>query len=97
MNAIDLVQVESMIDSLIASMQDKFIKEQNLFLEQALRRHAVPPISGEITRGKIQWRGIRLCQKDRGFGFEMWIEQRGKQIGPRIIHEFECNIPGLKK
>ncbi len=26
----------------------------------------------------------------------MWIEQRGKQIGPRIIHEFECNIPGLK-
>ncbi len=48
MNAIDLVQVESMIDSLIASMQDKFIKEQNLFLEQALRRHAVPPIKWEV-------------------------------------------------
>lgn len=94
MNAIDLVQVESMIDSLIASMQDKFIKEQNLFLEQVLRRHAVPPIRGEITRGKIQWRGIRLCQKDRGFGLEMWIEQRGKQIGPCIIHDFNYNIPG---
>lgn len=30
-------------------------------IEYALRHFVYPPIKGEITRGKLRWRGIKLC------------------------------------
>lgn len=53
------------------------------FLDKTLREHAVPPIKGEITKGKIRWRGIKACQQ----GNALWLEQRGKQIGDKLIED----------
>lgn len=58
-------------------------KEEQIFVT-ALRTMAEPPIKGEITKGKIQWRGIRLCSQMDGLKTYKWLEQRGKQISPKI-------------
>ncbi len=61
-------------------------RDEKIF-ETALRTVAQPPIKGEITKGKIQWRGIRLCTQMDGLTSYKWIEQRGKQISPKIYLE----------
>ena len=48
---------------------------------------AEPPIKGEITKGKVRWRGIRIVQQNDGFKYTKWLEQRGKQISPKIVFE----------
>lgn len=47
----------------------------------------IPPLKGEITKGKLKWRGISLGVKN---GSEYWVIQRGKQISPtlKIIRKF---------
>jgi hypothetical protein len=61
--------------------------EDEIFIS-ALRVMAEPPIKGEITKGKIQWRGIRMIvQHNDGFKYTKWLEQRGKQISPKIIFD----------
>lgn len=93
----NLQALEVMIDDLTKSYANSLVKRQNLELEQILRRNVKPPITGEITKGKIRWRGIRLCQRHNMRGFEMWVEQRGEMIGPKMIHQISINIPGLQQ
>ena len=78
----------------IAAAISRFIKEQserqNAILEKAVRENAIPPIKGEMTKGKVRWRGLRMMQRGTGAdGFtETWIEQRGKRITPIIRNEY---------
>jgi len=58
-------------------------------LEMAIFAHAVPKIKGELTKGKLQWRGIKLCSRMDGFKRYQWIEQRGKRISPEIVFEIK--------
>lgn len=58
-------------------------QEEELFVT-ALRTMAEPPIKGEITKGKLRWRGIRLIRQKVGFDSYSWLEQRGKQISPKF-------------
>ena len=60
--------------------------EDEIFIS-ALRVMAEPPIKGEITKGKVKWRGIRIVQHNDGFKYTKWLEQRGKQISPKIIFD----------
>jgi len=81
----------------IASVTQRFIaemqkKEEELFTI-ALRTMAEPPIKGEITKGKITWRGIRLIRQQVGFDSYSWLEQRGKQISPKF--HIEAKLPDL--
>lgn len=78
----------------IADVISRFIseqqkKEEDIFTS-ALRIMAEPPIKGEITKGKVRWRGIRIVQYNDGFEYTKWLEQRGKQISPKIV--FTCTI-----
>ena len=59
-------------------------KEEELFVD-ALRTNAEPPIKGEITKGKITWRGIKLIRQEVGFDTHSWLEQRGKRISKKFI------------
>ena len=79
-------------DDYLISIQDQMYKAQNMWLEseleKALRENATPPVTGEITAGKIKWRGIqRFVQGDN-----IWLEQRGVRISPllsmRITHDY---------
>jgi len=73
----------------IADVISRFISEQQKKEEEvftsALRIMAEPPIKGEITKGKVRWRGIRIVQYNDGFTYTKWLEQRGKQISPKIV------------
>jgi len=75
----------------IAAVVSRFIQEQQKKEEEifttSLRTMAEPTIKGEITKGKIRWRGIRIVQQNDGFKYTKWLEQRGKQISPKIVFE----------
>ena len=73
----------------ITDVISRFISEQQKKEEEiftsALKIMAEPPIKGEITKGKVKWRGIRIVQYNDDFKYTKWLEQRGKQISPKII------------
>lgn len=49
-------------------------------------RHVSPPIKGEITKGKLKWRGIKSCQrKTIDLRTLYWIEQRGEKVGKSLL------------
>jgi curli biogenesis system outer membrane secretion channel CsgG len=67
------------------------IKKENEIFEKALRENAEPKVTGEITKGKIRWRGIRIVQQNDFLKSVKWLEQRGKQISPKITFEASAN------
>ena len=67
-------------------IQEQQKKEEEIFTT-ALQTMAEPPIKGDITKGKVRWRGIRILQYNEGFKYTKWLEQRGKQISPKIVFE----------
>ncbi len=81
----------------IANVTQRFISEVQKQEEEiftiALRTMAEPPIKGEITKGKIRWRGIRLIRQQIGLDSYSWLEQRGKQISPKF--HIESKLPDL--
>jgi hypothetical protein len=66
----------------IRMLQEEFInrilKAQDEFIEHVLRNHVTPPIKGEITRGKIKWRGLEILNDIQSS--KLWIRQRGVDI-----------------
>ena len=84
----DLPEMPSLnIDAVISRfIQEQQKKEEEIFTT-ALRTMAEPPIKGEITKGKVTWRGIRIIQYKDGFKYTKWLEQRGKQISPKIVFD----------
>lgn len=85
-------------NDLTSNIMDLFVKqvksEQDKAFEYALRNVAVPTIKGDITKGKIKWRGIRIVQKNKPFMYETWLEQRGVRIS--AIIQVEGMLPILK-
>ena len=79
-----------MLDTQIQKMSSRVLDSLNSryhdILEDTIRKYAQPPIKGEITAGKLKWRGIKLVTKGRAEyeKMERWVEQRGKRIGPVI-------------
>jgi translation initiation factor 2B subunit (eIF-2B alpha/beta/delta family) len=81
----------------MVSVTQRFIaeiqKQEEELFTTVLRTMAEPPIKGEITKGKITWRGIRLIRQQLGFDSYSWLEQRGKQISPKF--HVEAKFPNL--
>ena len=65
-------------------IQEQLKKEEEIFIS-SLRIMSEPPIKGEITKGKLRWRGIRIVQYNDGFKYTKWLEQRGNRISPKIV------------
>lgn len=63
-------------------------KKQDQIFEKSLRENAIPKIKGDITKGKLRWRGIRMVQVNGIMNTEKWLEQRGVQISPKVILDF---------
>ena len=77
--------------ALMKNLADNLMKENEIF-EKSLRENAEPKVKGEITKGKIKWRGIRIIQQNKFLKSAKWLEQRGKQISPKITFEASINI-----
>lgn len=60
-------------------------KQRELHFENVLRNNCIPPIKGEITKGKMKWRGLSLCAQHGHLENREWIEQRGVKIGEDFI------------
>lgn len=75
-----------MIDREIASI---FIKAQESVLIKELMENAIPKIKGQLTPGKLKWRGIKLVEKNSPLKITRWIEQRSKPITQKHTIEFK--------
>lgn len=53
-------------------------------LESSVRKNAVPEIKGEITKGKIKWRGIKIYMEPNG---NIFFKQRDRIISPKIRYD----------
>ena len=71
--------------SLLNHITQRLTTEYNLRVESIFKdsvlQNAVPKIKGEITKGKIKWRGIKRCVNQNG---DTWLVQRGVVISPII-------------
>lgn len=67
--------------TLSAAIKTALEKREEIF-QTALKTNAQPPITGEITKGKLKWRGIKIieCRESN----QIWLEQRGKIISPKM-------------
>lgn len=78
----------------IQNIGNKLVTEMTKRHDDAMREivmtYAEPPIKGEITKGKLRWRGLRMFTQNEIHKTTTWIEQRGKQIGPK--HTFEIKF-----
>ena len=71
------------------------LRKMNEWVEDILRNYAQPPIKGEITRGKIRWRGIRRCEMpdpQNPSAIINFLEQRGKRIGYPFTIEYTIEL-----
>ena len=77
-------------------IQEQQKKEEEIFTT-ALRTMAEPPIKGEITKGKVRWRGIRIVQQNDGFKYTKWLfldpktTERTKSNNYKIEKDFVLN------
>jgi len=87
------------INELQKKMND-MINKRNLYLsrqiEELFKNYAVnmitPPIKSDITKGKLKWRGVYLCNKKTHDHDEYWFEQRGRQVSPKIINKITFEV-----
>ena len=83
----------SNISQVTQNLVDEIRKQEDELFEFCLRTMANPPIKGEITKGKLKWRGIKLIRTHVGFDSYSWLEQRGEQISPKF--HIEAKLPDL--
>ena len=46
----------------VGTMIKKHIDYENYLLEKILRNYVTPPVKGEITKGKLRWRGLSVAR-----------------------------------
>jgi len=73
--------IDVMMDKLY---QDHMLKIENHLKEQL--KNCVPPIKGEVTKGKLKHRGIVMCSQEihASSKKEYYLMQRGVKIGKSI-------------
>jgi len=64
----------------------------NPVFENVLRTTVTPPIKGEITKGKLNWRGIKVVHQQEGLNSCYWLEQRGVRVSLSIIINKESEV-----
>jgi len=78
------------MESKISEAIGYIVSQQEIWLEFMLREKVTPPIRGEITKGKIRWRGLTIMHYpnniEANFGYSLTydetirLEQRGRVI-----------------
>lgn len=89
----DVVILGNEIQEIQSHIMKEVLKKEDTYLTNFLYEFATPKIKGEITKGKLKWRGIKLVYLHDGLKTFKWIEQRGVQISPKITFDF--NLKGL--
>jgi hypothetical protein len=77
---------------IINDISMKMAKQIDDKLKQITLTYAVPPIKGEITKGKCVWRGLRLFSQNTFEYTKHWVEQRGVRIGEEIVIDYKIKL-----
>ena len=95
-NIIEQVRINGVIRdlSLIEETQNKYIAYVNEFIERTVREHAVPKLKGEITKGKLKWRGLRLVYQNQMNKTVTKVMQRDKVLGV-LTENMAITLPDL--
>lgn len=72
---------ENFIDHTIKNAHNSILENINRIFEEELKKNCAPSIKGEITIGKLKWRGVKRIQSQDGYS---WFEQRGRQVTSKI-------------
>lgn len=64
--------------------RDKVIED---VVKSCVCKNAIPEIKGEITKGKIKWRGIKMYMEPNG---DIFFKQRDRIISPKIRYDGTC-------
>ena len=78
------------LDNITSRLMSNIIQKEDEFIKNQLKL-VVPKIKGEITKGKLRWRGIKLIEINDINVITKWVEQRGKQIGERLEYRVILN------
>lgn len=86
---------KTLTDTILEEIAEKY-KELDLRIEYALRNKIDKPIKGEITKGKLKWRGIRLgvYKSDECIGYTLL--QRGAIIPFDFVNDKQYQIWRLR-
>lgn len=90
---LDAIRQALSIANVTQRLFDEARRQEEKLFTTALRTMVEPPIKGEITKGKITWRGIKLIRQQVGFDSYSWLEQRGKQISSKF--HIESKLPDI--
>lgn len=87
---------KSLIYEIQEELAEKY-KELDLRMEYALRNKIDKPIKGEITKGKLKWRGISLgvYKSDECIGYALF--QRGAIVSFDFVNDKQYQIWRLRK
>lgn len=72
--------LKDMLLNYISQSLPKRLRDEERVLEYMLRHQVEPPITGEVTRWKLLWRGLRQARDIQGNLIGLW--QRGRYIKP---------------
>lgn len=75
--------IENLLFEETSRQLENFYKKVDKMVEIMLRNYVTPPIKGEITKGKVRWRGLRIVwQKTNTYDAFVGIRQRDVLILP---------------
>ena len=72
-------KVNKLIDETLAEQRKAIAIELNETIEKMLRNYVTPPIVGEITKGKLRYRGIRIAVEEETHNF-IGLIQHGRTL-----------------
>lgn len=52
------------VEKVQRAAMETFCKKVDAAVEYILRNHVTPPIKGEITKGKVRWRGLQMVWRN---------------------------------
>ena len=84
---IEQIDYRHLENQLMGNLISEVVKKEDDFLTQQLK-YAWPPIKGDITKGKLKWRGIKLIEQRTNYSCSKWLEQRGIILGDKFTIEF---------
>jgi hypothetical protein len=86
------------IKQLAEMAMEAFYASVELSVNKIVRNYVEPPVRGEITRGKLRWRGLALifAKDDHGNDVFLGVYQRGNIIredGSRVPFDLKNRLP----
>lgn len=78
--------IQNLEKEIVKQLTKKIAEREDEYIKYILYTYAQPLIKGNLTKGKLKWRGIKMIIQQTNFGYEKWIEQRGVMLGDKIIY-----------